>query len=421
MYSLKIGDMLRMLFLSIGVIVSQFSFANNGQQVAKIIFPTGVTKLNQSVMKQASDIYNKLYERNYTRIRLKGEGEDNWAFQERVQLAKKRAFSLREFFLGIGCTSKNVKLDLAGSPTLILFKPKATYSISGEINLNKIEQQCFSIKGDQKSYFKTKTGNVFVFKENSFQNENGIPVSGDVNVCVWEFYKKKDLIVSQVSSGGKDEVLETASTFYIQSFQGSEKLTLNSGKSYKIYLNRSEDSEGFKAYYGTVSNGNVKWLEDKRSYAYTSMFDEGELMEKMNSKDKFVIRPKEEEKKLEKRLLLTGKKIGWINCDRIVNVDQPSDLNLFLDGVSEEFTVRLALSRRNAIIPGLASSNSNNQYKFSKVPSGEAGYVIAYKESGSGYQVAYSQVTLGFIKSINLKPEFKTKEEFEKLLDSFLH
>lgn len=415
--------MLRMLFFSLGIIITHFSFANNGQQYSKIIFPTGVTKLTQTVMKQASDVYNKLYERNYTRIKLQGEGEDNWAIQEQIQLAKKRAFSVREFFLGIGCLSKNVKLDLAGTPTLILFKPRATYSISGEINLNKIEQQCFTIKGGEQSYFKTKTGNVFVFKENSFQDETGMPISGDVSICVWEFYKKKDMIVSQVSSGGKDEVLETASTFYIQGFKGKDKLQLKDGKSYKIYLNRSEDSEGFKAYYGTVKNGNVKWLEDKRSYAYTSMFDEGELMEKMSNGGKFVVRSPEQEnkEKLEKRLLLTGKKIGWINCDRIVNVDQPSDLNLFLEGVSEEFTVRLALSRRNAIVPGLANSNSNNQYKFSRVPSGESGYVVAYRESGSGYQVAYSQVTLGFIKSINLKPEFKTKEEFEKLLDSFLH
>ena len=416
--------MLRVLFFSIGIVITQLSFANNGQQYSKIIFPTGVTKLTQNVMKQASDVYNKLYERNYTRIKLQGEGEENWAIQEQVQLAKKRAFSLREFYLGIGCTSKNVKLDLSGNPTLILFKPRATYSISGEINLNKIEQQCFTIKGQEQSYFKTKTGNIFVFKENSFQDENGFPVSGDLSICVWEFYKKKDMIVSQVSSGGKDEVLETASTFYIQGFKGNNKLELKSGKSYKIYLNRSEDSDGFKAYYGTVKNGNVKWLEDKRSYAYTSIFDEGELMEQMNNGGKFKVRPPEDEnseEKLERKLLLTGKKIGWINCDRIVNVDQPSDLNLVLEDASEEFTVRLALTRRNAIIPGLSNSNSNNQYKFSKVPSGESGYVIAYRESGNGYKVAYSQVTLGFIKSLNLKPEFKTKEEFEKLLDSFLH
>ncbi|MBI35801.1 MAG: hypothetical protein CMP67_10625 [Flavobacteriales bacterium] len=69
----------------------------------------------------------------------------------------------------------------------------------------------------------------------------------------------------------------------------------------------------------------------------------------------------------------------------------------------------------------MVNSNSINHYKFSKVPSGESGYVLAYKESGSGYSLAYSQVTIGFIKSINLKPEYKTKEEFEKLIDSFLN
>ena len=73
------------------------------------------------------------------------------------------------------------------------------------------------------------------------------------------------------------------------------KLKLQNRKSYKIYLNRPEDADGFKAYYGTVQNGNVKWLEDKRSYAYTSMFDEGELMEKRSESSTFKVRSNDEE------------------------------------------------------------------------------------------------------------------------------
>lgn len=415
--------MFRLIFCTLSLVTIS-AYANNGLVYSKIKFPIGITKLNKSVMKQASNVYNKLPERNFARVKLLGEGEDDFPKSEKIKLSKKRAFTVREFFLGIGCSAKNVKLDLAGMPSIILFKPRAKYSISGQINLNKIEQQCFTISSVKKSYFKTKNGNIFVFQSNSFETEDGFPVFEQVSICVWEFYKKKDMIKSQLSSSGKDEVLETASTFYIQGFKGVKKIKLRRGKSYQIYLNKKEDVEGFKAYYGQVNNGNVKWLEDKRSYAYASMIDEGELMEQIQNKTKdFKVRPSdyEQDRKLEKKLLLTGKKIGWINCDRIVSVDKPCDLNVVLEGTSEEFAVRLALVKRNAIIPGLANSNSLNQYKFSKLPSGESGYVIAYKESDDGYMVAYSQLTLGFIKSLNLKPEYKTKEEFEILLDSFLN
>tara|TARA_B100000683_G_scaffold158289_2_gene152780 strand:+ start:16579 stop:17826 length:1248 start_codon:yes stop_codon:yes gene_type:complete len=415
--------MLRNVLFYIGILISLFSAANNNLQYHKIKFPTGVIKLTESVMKQASDIYNSLPERNFTRIRLEGEDEEHWAKFDKIQLAKKRAFSIREFFMGIGCASKNVKLDLSGGMSILLFKPKAFYSMSGRINLNKIEQQCFKINTNEQSYFKTKSGNIFVFKPNSFISENGFIVNGEVNICVWEFFKQKDMIVSELTSGGEDEVLETASTFYIQGFQDKMKLKLQNGKSYKIYLNRPEDADGFKAYYGTVQNGNVKWLEDKRSYAYTSMFDEGELMEKRSESSTFKVRSNDEEneKMSPKKLLLTGKRIGWINCDRIVNVKNPSDLDIVLEGVNEEFTVRMALNRRNAIVPGLLNSNYSNQYKFSKIPSGESGHVIAYKSVEGGYMVAYSQVTIGFIKSVNLKPAFKSQKEFEVLLESFLH
>ncbi len=393
--------------------------ANNGLQSYKITFPTGVTKLTQSVMKQASNIYNKLPERNFTRIKLLGEGEENDAKFIRVQLAKKRASSVRDFFLGIGCIGKHVKLDLANMPTVILFKPKAKYSISGKINLNKIEQQCFSMNASKKQFFKTKGNNIFVFQPNSFETEYGVPVSEKIVVCVWEFYKKKDMIVSQLSSGGENQVLETASTFYIQAYKKDDNIQLKQSKSYKIYLNKNEDTNGFRAFYGKVKDGNVMWMEDKSSYVYMSMFDEGELNKLAIQKQDSL--EENSEKPFEKKLLLSGKKIGWINCDRIISVDKPSELDVVLDDVKQDFTVRLVLSRKNAILPGLANSNSINQYKFSKIPSGESGYILAYRESGEGYLLAYSKVTIGFIKSINLKPKYKTKEEFEKLIDSFLN
>ena len=232
------------------------------------------------------------------------------------------------------------------------------------------------------------------------------------------------MIVSQLSSSGKNKVLETASIFYIQGYKGDEKLQIKNNKSFKIYLNREEDSDRFKAYYGEVINGNVIWREDKKSYTFLSLLDEGGLPHFESKKEnsfRVLKSANSINQPLRKTLLLSGKKMGWINCDRIVDIDVPSSLDILLDKVNEEFTVRLVLNNKNAIIPGLANSNSINHYKFSKVPEGENGYVLAYKEIRNGYMIAYSKVTIGFIKSINLEPEYKTKQEFEYLIDSFLN
>lgn len=414
--------MFKSLFFSIGIFLSVSCFANNGFRLKKITFPTGLTKLTQDVMKQASAVYNELPDRNFTRVQIKGLGEEEWSRYDLIQLAKKRAVSIREFYIGIGCLGKNIRMDLAGIPSIILFKPRATYSLSGRIDLNKIEQQCFTIAVSKKDFFTTKSGNVFVFEQNSFVNQNEMNVVGNVNVCIWEFYKQKDMIVSQLSSCGKEEVLETASTFYIQVVQGDKKLDVKKGKAFKVYLQHPSDADGFKAYYGDVRNGNVTWLEDKKSYTYTSLFDEGELYENTKNSNSFLVRQEEPNAdELEEKLLLTGKKIGWINCDRIIHVRNPCELEVLLADVTDEFTVRLALSKRNVVVPGLINSNYLNKYKFSKVPAGEPAFVIAYKERGDGYYVAYSQVTLGYINSLNLKPQFKTRKEFESLLESFLN
>ena len=176
-------------------------------------------------------------------------------------------------------------------------------------------------------------------------------------------------------------------------------------------------------YYGKVRDGNVVWIEDKMSYTYFSILDQDELRKSTNAKKDSlrILKIDKNTPKERKQLLLSVKNMGWINCDRIVDVRAPSNLNVILDDVSQEYTVRLVLNRKNAIIPGLANSNSINHYKFSKIPSGQLAYLLAYRNSGTGYMLAYSQVTIGFMKSINLKPEYKTKEEFEYLIDSFLN
>jgi hypothetical protein len=407
----------------IGVVISFSCLANNGLHLNKISFPTGVIKLTNSVIQQASDIYNNLPERNFTRIRILGVGEENNAKSVAIKLAKKRAFLIRDFFLRIGCSGRDVKIDLAGVPFLILFKPKAKYSVSGKISLDNIEQQCFTIETKKQSFFETKSGSFFVFQAHSFETKYGMPTIKNMNICIWEFHKKKDMIVSQVSSSIKNEVLETASTFYIQCYQGDEEVKLKEGKNYKIYLNRDKDIDGFKAYYGKVRDGNLVWIEDKSSNTYFSVLDKDEIRKSKNKKvDSLqIFKIDKDTLKQKKSLLLSGKKMGWINCDRTVNIEIPSDLDVVLDNINNEYTVRLVLHNKNAIVPGLASSNSVNFYKFSKIPSGQLGYLLAYRESGEGYMLAHSQVMIGFIKSINLKPEYKTKQEFEYLIDSFLN
>lgn len=417
--------MLKLKSVAIVLLWTNYLSANNSIQFQKIEFETGASKLTHSIIKQASDIYNKLAERNFAKIQIKGEGEDNWSRGDIIQLAKKRSLIIRDFFVGIGCKSNNIKVDYNGVPKVILFKPKGKYSVSGKLNLSSIEQQCFTIKGNKKEYFSTKYGNVFVFDAGTFTDLNGRVISGEVSLCVWEFANKKDMIKSALSTGDKHQLLETASTFYIQAYSGDKELEVRDSKKFSIYVKRPDDVKGYQAYYGNVKNGNVEWQKDSRSKAYSSMFDES-LINKQNQSKKNIIKMKvsksgQLDPVQDEKLLVKSKKIGWVNCDRILNVRSPCDLKLVLDGVNEEYNVRLVFKSRNAVVPGLANSNYTNQYQFSKVPTGETAYVVAYKEDKDGFSIAYTQVTLGFIKSINLKPEYKSESEFNKLLDSFIN
>ena len=414
--------MLKRYLLVVVVFYSTFMFSNNGIQVKEIRFLTGATKLTNQIIKQASGIYNKLHEKNFAKIKITGEGEESWSRRDIIQLAKQRSRSIRDFFIGIGCKSNNIKVDYNGVPKLILFKPKAQFSLSGKIDLNSIEKQCFTISGDQIEFFKTKYGNKFVFQPNSFVDNNGIIQKGKISLCLWEFANKKDFIKGALPTGGKDKVLETASTFYIQVYYGNKELEIGDRNSFQVYIKRPKEVSNYKASYGNVRNGNVEWKSDKRSFIQTKMFDEGEIKKNSKSKSASIKTTINNDsiKDDKEYLLLNSKKVGWINCDRTFNFKNPKVLNLVIEDAIDEFNTRLVFKKRNIILPGLINSNYTNKYQFTKVPVGEIAFVIAYLKKDDGYLVAYSQVTLGYIKSIVLKPSYKSELEFNSLLDSVL-
>ncbi|MDC1188204.1 hypothetical protein N8089_00265 [Flavobacteriales bacterium] len=96
-------------------------------------------------------------------------------------MAKKRAAAIREFYIGIGCLGKNILMSLTGILRVILFKSRASYSLSVRIYRNKIERQCFAVEVFKKYFFKTKSGNVFVF------DQNGVKAAGRYSRVTYTF------------------------------------------------------------------------------------------------------------------------------------------------------------------------------------------------------------------------------------------
>jgi len=72
-------------------------------------------------------------------------------------------------------------MSLTGILRVILFKSRASYSLSVRIDRNKIERQCFAVEVFKKYFFKTKSGNVFVF------DQNGVKAAGRYSRVTYTF------------------------------------------------------------------------------------------------------------------------------------------------------------------------------------------------------------------------------------------
>ena len=89
--------MKRYLF-AILIVLSTLGFSNNGIYIHEIKFKTGVTKISHLVIKQASKIYNKLHEKNFAKIKITGENEENFSRNNIIQLAKKKIKKFKRLF-----------------------------------------------------------------------------------------------------------------------------------------------------------------------------------------------------------------------------------------------------------------------------------------------------------------------------------
>ena len=385
------------LFLSIFI----YSFVNLSAQKSTITFDyyKGLNNEDKIIL---SDVYHQMKGLNYHYFNLVSKEERSHNNQSKLlQKVKARAAIITKYYTSKqGVPNENLVIIYGGhAPILSLYKSKSRLTPSGQINLEKSDQQCYSFNTTADYPIFTKSGSKFYFTPNAFETLKGKQIiNKDIDICLWEFADKKSLVYSGVTTSSNGKMLETAGSFYIEASLNGEKLKLRNGESYRVDIPSVKKSDNMYTYYGDKKAGNINWEVDKKEAAIyntaSSLEDEDERIEIYDEYGDVIDAEYLESEEAVDFYELSAGKLGWINCDRFYEIKNPATLAVRVNS-DKPLVVRLVFRGINSVMSAYSNSNHTDQYEASGIPKGEKVLLLAYSVRDDEVVFGYKEITIG--------------------------
>lgn len=152
----------------------------------------------------------------------------------------------------------------------IEFVEESSPLVSPPIQQVDISFNDYTIVAEEGGSITTKTGTVIEVPANAFVDENGKPITGEVQLNYREFHDAADVFVSGITmkynENGEGEDFQTAGMMDLRGRQGSNEVYIAQGKSLKVNMasfaeddfrpSEASDSRPYNLYYLDEENGN---------------------------------------------------------------------------------------------------------------------------------------------------------------------
>jgi|GEM_PF-3600929 len=415
---------MKQLFL---IVTLGFSFIGFSQKSAQTTITFNhLQALSNENKTLLQDVFYGMNDHKYHTFNLiDAKDKSSYQYPRLLAIAKQRALALQNYYINSeGVNPKNVKIIYGGEfPTLLLHKPKALYTASGNINLEDKYQQCYNYNSAIDNNIYTNSGNTFVFPPNAFETLDGKTVlSSNVDVCIWEFTDKKSLIYANLTTHAGDRMLETGGSFYIKASLNGEELRLVQGTKYTVKMLAETNHNDMFTYYGNTKDGIIDWEVNKSEPAFLSnnsnsnepVIEEVEVYE-----DEWGDGVYYESEGDQAFYQLSAGKLGWINCDRFYDTPNTSPLMVKVDS-KEPVSVRIVFRDINSVLPCYTSSNHKDVYTAENIPTGEKVLLMAYSVKGDNAVLGYKEIVIGENDSETITLNNLSKRRFEGAVSELL-
>ena len=236
---------------------------------------------------------------NESNIRIIGHTDQDGSNEYNIELSKKRAEAVKQYFLNNGIPESSIEVRFLGESDLVsqsldnqskqknrrveLIAEGITYTNIAEmvtqIETNNIEKH--SIDQTKKTQLNLSKGTEITIPKNAFCHLDGTPISdAPIEMTFKEAFEYIDMIDERLFTQTKDQILETGGMIYMEASQNGKPLRLQEGKSIDLLFPKQEQKEGMELFTGVQVNdedgnpGEIIWEETGEEI--TSVKDESE-------------------------------------------------------------------------------------------------------------------------------------------------
>ena len=287
--------------------------------------------------------------------------------------------------------------------TILLFLTSCTKQTTKSSELNSIfEKSLQSFEVAHNDSIVGEEGTIIFINPKDLITESGKPVKGAIDVELKEYYKKADILGTNLSTCSKGRLLETGGMIEVNAFKDKQKLKLKNSASIKIKFPTNELKEGMELFNGEIKKGTVDWISNRKPEINGAGFFVQE-----DTYREFVERD-EVKYRMSNYYLLESTKLGWINCDRFYDEKNVTDIYVKADTIGNPI-VSLVFMEINSIMPG---HYYKDKYVFNRIPTGSIVYCIGIKKVSNKFYYAHKTFK---VKS-NMEFELNFNELSEKEL-----
>ncbi len=302
------------------------------------------------------------------------------------------------------------------------------------------EKQVFTIDPKRDTVIKTKHGIEVDINKGIFKR---VGYNQAVEIHITEYYDKSSFILGNMTTRTSNNgILESRGMINISALQNDDSLKLGQDQKINIFFPDRNLNDGTNIFVGSQQKNEIIWKQmsddgqERQAGGHTAWYEEGKpFVERdrwwyeMRGTDPYKFSSNEkkgkikidsvliEEEEYKQVLTLSSSTLGWINCDRFVNLKvERTDVLVSYDGEIEP-SVYLVFKDFNGMMP--YTSRENEVFVFDNIPIDLEATVVGVYRLADSEDIYYAEkpISTNKLASANLRFTKISKTEFEEKLN----
>jgi hypothetical protein len=259
-------------------------------------------------------------------------------------------FFFFSFFLS--CTS-----EVASSPDIIQLSKEEKTTSRDQLRFFSNQKEYFYIVANKKNVLTTLSGNKYIFPEDCFYTTHD-----SITIEIVEYNDIASIVLKGLTTQCDDEILETAGMVEIAAFNSVDEINrekLRLVKPFRIVYKTELEGDPMQIFFGNMKENIVNWNLAENSEIisnrvmkidtiYSVSVDEDGNKE---YGDKFIDTTWVTPSELLREEIFSIANLGWINCDRFINIEHKVDLSVQIPE-NEFVTYSLVFKDMNTVLRG---------------------------------------------------------------------